>query len=200
MQELRISQPHSRHLNLCCDLPSLTFVATPQCIDCHTWCSVGCTGPTSSDCLACAQVKHQGSCVASCPALTFTNTSTRTCDSCRPQCVGGCTRGSSAAHRFGCVAFNMSGVCVGTCPQHVHPGCKLHCVLLRVSEWLLGPNAIPVQQLALSQQHPPGWIVRRVLCGNLLDRACTSRLLPQSCQRTKTVSHLSSIMWHRRLL
>jgi hypothetical protein len=181
--------------------PALTFVATTRCFDCHKQCSVGCVGPADTDCLACAQSRYQNKCVASCPTLSFTkhnNPHVR----CPPRAMCGRVhvRLFSIARHWLCCTQHVWRLRRHMSIHDVCPERKLHFLLRRVSEWMLGPDAVAMQQFALSQQHSSRRLVCRVVCRNTLHCNCASRFLPQSSQHTEAVSCLPGIVWYWRLL
>lgn len=56
---------------------------------CHPECSGGCTGPSAAQCNTCARFNYRGTCVDTCPALTFR--SGGFCLDCNANCLTGCT-------------------------------------------------------------------------------------------------------------
>ena len=101
------------------------------CRPCHPQCSGGCTGPGATQCNTCAQFNYRGTCVSTCPSLTFR--SGDLCLDCNPNCLQGCTgagpeectpdrlRLETTAQTLGCrdavvILPNDVTVCYDACP------------------------------------------------------------------------------------
>eukprot|EP00051_Salpingoeca_urceolata_P007282 m.96311 g.96311 ORF g.96311 m.96311 type:complete len:1964 (-) comp15185_c0_seq1:166-6057(-) len=122
------------------------------CRPCHPQCgNFGCTGPTHSDCRACANALFEGSCLAACPNDHFAD-SEGNCQPCDAQCTGlgdgnatsqgfnnpFCTQ-AGPEHCAACRHFDSDGTCVASCDdttrfptpdgkcETCHPQCKGGC-------------------------------------------------------------------------
>ena len=92
------------------------------CRACHARCSEsqpGCSGPAANDCDVCggfvlSTAGGSQTCEAACPAGTFANAATRTCDACHAACDE-CT-GPGVADCVSCATARFNGECVEVCP------------------------------------------------------------------------------------
>eukprot|EP00043_Microstomoeca_roanoka_P015853 m.159144 g.159144 ORF g.159144 m.159144 type:complete len:1451 (-) comp16346_c0_seq3:51-4403(-) len=85
-----------------------------SCLPCHAECAGACTGPDASQCLACAAVSSNGTCVATCPPGTAPDGS-KACLACHSECEGGCVHPLDASTCTSCARVQEDGVCVSQC-------------------------------------------------------------------------------------
>ncbi len=75
--------------------PNMSYVGYDrQCHQCSSLCVEGCTGPSPSDCVACASQKYFSQCVASCPTGYYASPAGVDCGVCHPECIT-CTAGGA---------------------------------------------------------------------------------------------------------
>lgn len=103
------------------------------CRSCSPLCdlSVGCTGPSSIECLHCATHTVVDpiagfECRSSCPSLNygsaelFNSRPTTLCRNCHPECAAACSGPANNNCIGGCVHFNYDGTCLASCPSHTY--------------------------------------------------------------------------------
>ena len=83
-------------------------------------------GAGPSNCDSCLNFAFGNTCVSSCPALMYADT-THTCQLCNSQCLGSCT-GPNATQCGSCLNyFSPSLGCVATCPMGTYPDSSKTC-------------------------------------------------------------------------
>lgn len=103
--------------NTCVDIcPSSSYaMLNLTCKDCDPSC-LECSGPTSTDCIACAKYYYLGKCYSTCPSGTFTNLTN--CAKCDISCTECTTTSKTCTSCSASYPYNSGNTCYSKCPVY----------------------------------------------------------------------------------